>query len=128
MISVVCRCCFFLKFELLRYLISRSFRLPDGPDLFQQMDSQNFQNKTGFSGQLMLNLQRVLACLQVSKGEPDGKYLTLVSRISTFSKPLIMAMNAQSEWSPGSNIHPEGSEGLTVFHTHFRLLPSNYRR
>lgn len=48
----------------------------------------------------MLNVQRVLACLQVSKNKADPRYLSLISKVP-YSKSMLMAMNAQSEWRHG---------------------------
>lgn len=67
------------------------------------MDISDYQNLTGLSGQVMLNVQRVLACLEMQKNEVDTKYLSLVSKAS-YSKSLVMAMNAQSEWRPGNAV------------------------
>lgn len=51
----------------------------------------------------MIDLQRILACLNVGSNNVDARYLAAVSKASdSFSSRLVMAMNAQVEWRPVS--------------------------
>lgn len=80
------------------------------PPEFNAKDMVNANNQTGFNQQIMVDLQRVLACLQVQGNNPkiDLKYLSAISK-GSFSTKLVMAMNAQNEWRPGDQVSTRGS-------------------
>ena len=65
------------------------------------VDFHSLPNGTGFQGQVMIDLQRILACLQIYNKKPEPRFLSMVSRETSFSSKMVMAMNAQSEWRLG---------------------------
>lgn len=63
-----------------------------------------YKNKTGFSCQCMVDLQRIIACLQVRQSQDSvwsvgARYMSMVSK-AQFSNRLLLAMGAQQDWRP----------------------------
>ena len=65
-----------------------------------------FQNETGYNSQLMIDVQRILACLMIRDHQRDDapqktvldlKYLSLASK-AKYSNRLVLAMNANGDW------------------------------
>lgn len=84
---------------MLEMLGARNLRLPNPVPLSEPYDRETFHNHTGFSIQIMLDLQRIIAALHV-KDKPqkvDAKHLVVASKLKHSNK-LVMAMSSQSEW------------------------------
>ncbi|CAE7821802.1 unnamed protein product [Symbiodinium necroappetens] len=80
-----------------------STKLPTAEEL--QNDSaelSNYENESGFAHTIMMDCQRVLACLAVEDEDEKSRigvsYFVIVARCSGFSKRLLLAMNSQAEW------------------------------
>ena len=66
------------------------------------MELSNYENTSGFAHTIMMDCQRVLACLAVEDEDEKSRigvsYFVIVARCSGFSKRLLLAMNSQAEW------------------------------
>lgn len=80
-------------------------RLPAAGEITNQEEMAQFKNESGFSWDLMRDLQRVLACLHVeAEGgvHTDGKFLEKVTGAEAgFAARVMVPMSAQGDWRLG---------------------------
>ena len=90
------------------YPILFVLRLPaPGKEL---VDLEGYAGSPGFAAQIMYDVQRVFACLEVQTGLPPGRlrdedYLIAVAQSATkFSAKVTLPMTANSEWRTGPQL------------------------
>lgn len=83
----------------------RFLRLPDPSPKLEMIDLNEYKAMPGFAHQVMVDLQRIFACLEVEKKGGDGNgsfdedYVVAVSRQSEhFSKRILLSMNSMAQW------------------------------
>ena len=89
------------------HLNAHSSRLPAAGEISNKEEIAQFKNQSGFSWDLMRDLQRVLACLHVGgegegRGHTDGNFLDKVtSPEAGFAARVMVPMSAQADWRLG---------------------------
>ena len=83
----------------------------------------SYSNGNGYSWAAVKDLQRVVACLDISAGRmPDDEYGAKIAGFE-FSARVTVPMSAQAEWRTGdAPLHSETGMGTSC---HFHFLASN---
>ena len=72
---------------------------------FTDEELAEYRSDPGFGKQVMIDLQRLFACLEADKGEDniDAEYVAEISKLNShFSGKIVLPMNSNTQWRTGS--------------------------